>query len=425
MQDNMMISNSPDSISLERRLIIREGIASKIKLSICLAALVFVGLTVPKYSVIVLFLLVFLLARPKALFLKENLTLFLFLVTYYAMTVFHGEQETLRAFYNILIIQSAYVLGVYTDWRELPYWPYNSLLALIAFSLGFFFNSFYTFQYIYSNYPFLIGTRTYINIWTNELGSPLALATFTIPVIMFALPSIYLLSKFRFRMIINYRHLFIISLLILLILSGVLSLIMNAVLANRTPFIVFILSSITAIIYLFFRQNLSENIKMTLAGLIITVIIISISSHYYDIDMIYGLVKLRFEAGIETSRYDLWIQGFYNIFENPFGGGQVDVSMGEYWFHNLWLDIVRASGIVPLLFMLIFQGQHVRSISLIIKRNKDNFINLSIISLLIGVLSLYLAEPILEASVIFFAFTMFFVGSLKNMDHAISEASIF
>lgn len=378
---------------------------------------------IPKLSFSLLIFTAIIFARPRLIFLKETFLLFSFLLIYYAIPVCYGDHDLLRAMLNIIIIQSAYLLGVYINWKDLPYWPTNCILVIIAFSLGFSLFSSLSFHLTSSDYPSLIANRGIVNFWSEDIMPPLALSDFTLPGIMLVLPSFYFLTSVKFITFFSFRKILFLFLFILVITSGVSSLLMNAMLQNRTSFIILVLSTLAVSTFLIFRQGLLENIKMMLAGLIFFVMVISVLAYYFDLNIILALLEKRVEEGMATSRYNLWLQGIYNIFENPLGGGRVDLSLeSTFWFHNLWLDIVRVSGVVPLAYLLIFQGLHLKSVYVILKENKDNFINLSIISLLIGIFCMYLTQPILEGSVMAFSFTLFFWGILKNISYAISEA---
>lgn len=59
------------------------------------------------------------------------------------------------------------------------------------------------------------------------------------------------------------------------------------------------------------------------------------------------------EKGIESSRWDLYSSGFQMLIEKPLGGGSVDYNLfNTHWYHNVFLDIGRISGIIPVLIFL-------------------------------------------------------------------------
>lgn len=59
--------------------------------------------------------------------------------------------------------------------------------------------------------------------------------------------------------------------------------------------------------------------------------------------------------GLKSQRFELYYLGLENLFYYPFGGYQVDRStFGTIWLHNIFLDVSRMAGLIPLIFFLIF-----------------------------------------------------------------------
>jgi len=62
-----------------------------------------------------------------------------------------------------------------------------------------------------------------------------------------------------------------------------------------------------------------------------------------------------FNRGMESPRFEMWSQGFSNIWDYPYGGLSFTInSYGGEWFHNIFLDTVRTSGYIPMLVLLLF-----------------------------------------------------------------------
>lgn len=383
-----------------------------------LFSLLFVGLMVPKLSIILLLCLPIIMVRPKVIYLKENLILFMFLITYFTIAViFYYPKGPLRAIINVIVIQSSYLLGVYTNWRELPYWPNNGLYAIIAFSMGLFLFAAYSFQFTAAHYPHLIYGRILINVWNLEELHALQFCIYTAPFISLIFPGIVALSRYRLREIYYFKDIIGVMMLLVLISIGLVGLVLNTILQNRTAYAILALSFLVIFMYLLFRQTLSANLKMI--GFIIFLSIIAYFSlmFFFDFNLLGHILERRFEKGVETPRYTLWIHGLYNIFESPFGGGKMHSALQgiSEWYHNLWLDVVRDSGLIPLLFLLIFQIMHLRSVLSIFKWNENIFLKISIIAIITYILSIYQSEPIIDPSVIAFGFTVFCLGVIKNL----------
>ncbi len=413
-------ASSLDSVEPVLKLGIRKSAINKFKFWMLLVSLVFVGVMVPKASVILLFGLSILLARPSVIFLQENLFLFLFSVTYYAIAIIFGYPEgPVRAMINVMIVQSAYMLGVYTNWRGLPYWPNNGVYAIIAFAMGMFLFSVYCFNFTMENQPFMVYNRDVINVWSNEEIHPLQFCAFTATLIVLILPCIVALTRYHLREIFHFKSIIGIMVLLGLISLGLAGLILNTILQNRTAYAILALCSLAIFIYLLVQQKMTANLRMIVIMVSLMIVTYIVLMVFLDIDLLKRILERRFEQGVETPRYELWTNGFYNIFEYPFGGGRLDptLQMMTKWFHNLWLDVVRVSGVLPLILLIIFQMLHLKSIWSILKRSDYEFLKLFIISILIYGLSIYVSVPILETSVMAFGFTIFCLGVIRNLGY--------
>lgn len=62
-----------------------------------------------------------------------------------------------------------------------------------------------------------------------------------------------------------------------------------------------------------------------------------------------------FNRGMESPRFEMWYQGFSNMWNYPYGGLTFTVSSySGQWFHNIFLDTVRTSGYISALVLLLF-----------------------------------------------------------------------
>jgi len=417
---NLSAASSSYYVEPVLRLGIRKSTLNKFKFLILLISLIFVGLMVPKLSVIMLFCLAILLVRPNTIFLKENLFLFMFSITYFTIAIiFDYPEGPVRAIINVMMVQSAYLLGVNTNWRELPYWPNNGVYAIIAFSMGMFLYSVYCFHFTMENWPLIIYSRGLIHVWFDAELHPLQFCVFTATLIALILPCIVALSRYHLREIFHFKSIIRVMLLLGLISLGLAGLILNTILQNRTAYVILALCSLAIFIYLLWKQKMTANLKMI--GILISLITVTyiVLMVFLDIDLLKRIFEHRFEHGVETPRYELWTNGFYNIFEYPLGGGKLDVTRQGMtkWFHNLWLDIVRVSGVLPLILLIIFQMLHLKSIWSILKRNDYEFLKLFIISILIYGLVIYLSIPVNETSTMAFGFTIFCLGVIRNLGY--------
>ncbi|MDW2080737.1 hypothetical protein [Vibrio sp. 1640] len=117
----------------------------------------------------------------------------------------------------------------------------------------------------------------------------------------------------------------------------------------------------------------------------------------------------RLSKGLESPRFELWMQGAKELVSNPFGNDYaVPFAKGEYYgtFHNTFLDFGRRLGIIPAISILcLFITLIIQSIS---RRDFCAFVFL--ISLLINLT----LEPVFESHSIIAILLMFVSGYLTR-----------
>ncbi len=117
-------------------------------------------------------------------------------------------------------------------------------------------------------------------------------------------------------------------------------------------------------------------------------------------------VRLAEQSGISRSnseRAALFAAGLRNLYRHPFGGQKA-----QYYFHNMWLDIGRVSGLIPMLLMLLYNALTLgHAVRLFRTRRLDTGARYVILCTYLGVLMNFCFEPVLEGLVGFFlAFCM-------------------
>ncbi|WP_439839354.1 O-antigen ligase family protein [Aeromonas caviae] len=121
---------------------------------------------------------------------------------------------------------------------------------------------------------------------------------------------------------------------------------------SRTFFLCLITS---AILFLFFDNE--KKIKYFIF-LFLFVCIFFVVSIIFDDSYIYEKIShlfVRFnEIGFRTSRFDLWESAIDKLINSPLGWYGVDQSVEKTnWYHNLWLDVARVSGVFGLCSLII------------------------------------------------------------------------
>lgn len=140
-------------------------------------------------------------------------------------------------------------------------------------------------------------------------------------------------------------------------------------LASRTYFIILLLSLIIILTNKAIYKNINFKFKYIGVAVIFVILIIK----YRIIDEYFSISLERFSSGIESKRFDHYSDGVEKLLEHPFGGFSTSIFIENTpWFHNIFLDVARIGGWLPLipLFAIIF--------FVIYQIKKSNFQSMSI-----------------------------------------------
>lgn len=223
-------------------------------------------------------------------------------------------------------------------------------------------------------------------------------------------------TKFESRMKLLYGAIFIISLLCILRL------------ASKTQIIILVITILITILYLIPKQPFIKTFGLIT---LISTIILTVFYLKSTDSILFNEYNQRAETEdlsytlSASGRTDIWSRSIGNIFTHPLGWEAHEFGNFKY-SHNLWLDAGRVTGIIPLIFLVIFTFQ---SITLILKviRSNSYFFNMNVASAFIGLMALFFVEPIIEglpSALIIFCFLIGYLtgflevrtGQLKTKD---------
>lgn len=169
--------------------------------------------------------------------------------------------------------------------------------------------------------------------------------------------------------------------------------------------IVLLIFCLLASVFLYYRKRRVQFLLMTL--LLVLIGFYVVNSGLLGEDILNAYEQRSDVKGYGTmtagGRTELWSMSVKNMFLSPWGWTQ------DSYAHNLWLDLAKIGGwmsLVPFLFATFFT---IKNIMRIIKRSRNSF------SITIAILNceLFLAasiEPVIEASMLFFALLMLIWG---------------
>jgi hypothetical protein len=200
-------------------------------------------------------------------------------------------------------------------------------------AFGFFVFSAFTITYTLVNVDLIdISGRIFINPYNlSRINAP-ALALYLIPFLL-----IYSFFSLEISNVKRDR-LFLFVVLVVYILCCV-------VLQNRSGFIILM----CLIPYYLFRFGSAYFAIFVALLLILFIFLLQIE----EFNSVYSHIVGRFiNEGTESSRFELWYQGLYLLLDNPFGGFYNN-AIGQSSFHNAWLDIGRAAGVIPVIGLMV------------------------------------------------------------------------
>lgn len=132
------------------------------------------------------------------------------------------------------------------------------------------------------------------------------------------------------------------------------------------------------------------------------------------------VLQIRPENIVNDGRWPVAMAVIKNIPNQPFG------NMDMYWAHNLWLDVARVAGIIPMVILLVFSFMTlVRGVSFIRSYRKADP---DVMALAFGVLVIlnisFFLEPVIEASpqnFMIYALIMGMIASMRLKKNQIGE----
>lgn len=184
---------------------------------------------------------------------------------------------------------------------------------------------------IIAGYSYLFNDGSYgygkiYNPFTHtETNSPITSNNLSI---LASLLIFYLFNKGSFSAKIFYAFLLIIIINLGIFLGG------------RTFFIILLFALLYSVI-----RPLSISKLIFISGFILCILLIS--NHINDIIDTDFILK-RFEKGLESKRFLHYKHGINQFFNHPLGGYTIDESIEKTrWFHNIFLDMGRLGGWIP------------------------------------------------------------------------------
>ena len=116
----------------------------------------------------------------------------------------------------------------------------------------------------------------------------------------------------------------------------------------------------------------------------------------------------------EDSRFLIWKSNFLKLLNNPFG--YINPDSATIYAHNLWLDVGRVTGIIPVFPLLLFTLSAIVSISkLVFNPQYEVFLRVLVAGFGIAFFATFFLEPVIEGMFILFLLFCFYFGTLVGI----------
>jgi hypothetical protein len=205
---------------------------------------------------------------------------------------------------------------------------------------------------------------------------------------------------------------------LIIIFATIFSLFSTVILGSRTLILLFlIILGLNIVLNSFFTKSI-KFIKMLF--LIITscaIIFIVYSNNLFGIkDFIINselYIRMETTSLSEDPRTMVYQRAISQMFDYPLGGYKM--SLGLSYAHNLWMDVLYATGLIPFVFLILYTLKSIQNIISILN-NKDNVIEFKILvtSIYIAYILNFMVEPILEGMPFMFLSFCLFNGMVRK-----------
>jgi len=185
-------------------------------------------------------------------------------------------------------------------------------------------------------------------------------------------------------------------------------------LGSRTQIMIFLITSILSLFYVVPKQPFRKNvILIIMLGVVMLYLINKVSFDLNEdwLTTFAGRMDRSNDVASGGGRTGRWIKSFQNLFEKPLGW-----SLDEFGYsHNLWLDVLRVSGIIPFALLIIYSIRSFFQVRRTIRLNPDDIsFNIIILMYAIAFFLIFMVEPIFEGIFSLFVVFCLFMGVINK-----------
>jgi hypothetical protein len=372
-------------------------------------------------------------------FVLSSLLLVMFVSINYSVTYFYNLNDEKSLTYSIvpaLMTLSMFFTGFFLNYRKMPFYPYNIMIVNISLFCGgilwVFLSVGQYFLWTLSPVDLLFSKDSLSELYNSEARK---IASFWSPDVFYGGPTFDIFSCLGISLsgMIFSKSLFSkdkkenILLFLILTLIFSMSLYSSVAIGSRTPVLVMTFSFFISYIYTQYKYvflSHSSSHQKRLSKLLVYASIIILFLIFFSVVTNFNLADVfkdtnfgyrLAEKGLETDRYDAWLSAIDQMFEYPWGGRFMKLPDGLRYVHNIWLDQLYDTGIIPMILLMAFHILQIPIFFDFLKLNLPRTLNLFFISIIIALLAAFVQAPVLQASFPFFASSCFFFGSIMKL----------
>lgn len=330
----------------------------------------------------------------------------LFSFSYYLILQYHRIVGLSSVFYYFVGPIAAYIIGQLVTSQS---WvSVRNYIFIIVF--GNFIHGLMNVAYATSLYGFSFffsGLRSFPDIWSQDMLTATLQGTFYTLTASLLFYSITIIKE---ELLVSFM---IIAMVIFSLLASVL-------MGNRT------LLYITGFVFLasFIMYSKLEKRKIRVIRILFLICILVLlfylfyAANFFElrdiIDNSLLVSRMKYSDTLKDPRLSVYFLALKQIFLYPFGGYRMYLG-GLSYAHNLWLDVLYATGLIPFMFLLLFSIYVLINLYKLIKMPS---LSLSPKLLWFGIYAGYMlnfmVEPILEGVPMMFISFCFISGMLSN-----------
>ena len=340
----------------------------------------------------------------------------------------------------VIEINSMFCLGLFLNYRKIPFFPLNFLIINISLYSGAIIFLFLSVGY-YNNFSspgssdfsaLLVGNRGVPNIWisasSDDIMSGPSIDIFScigislVGTVISLIPSLLektfstnsLATSKKFLSFLGvFASFWAVSILFFA------SLYSSLFLQGRAGIVTLLL----CLLFIFFGLGNNKNSIRIVLYLFLSLLLLATASFVSSIlknlsDL--GIATRLFEQGLYTPRQELWLIALNSMWDSPWGGRLI--SMGNQGYvHNIWLDQMRDGGILSMLFLLLFHFAQIPFLIKLFHPIIPKILTSFFVCVSISFFVSFVQQPVLQASPEYFAITCFSFGSLIRLTFEIKK----